>query len=351
MDNHNNLQDELTLKELILAIQDYTRYFLRKWFWFVLGAVVVGGLFFYIAFTEPVVYPAPLTFVMNNEQNKGVGAGAILGSLGLGKDDGGGKAMQLLEMAKSRRLLGKVLFDSVTVDGKHQFVADHLIELYDYHTRWEDSEQKAGFLFEGVQPAPNDRVANSIFKDLHVLLINEEDGLLMATVDESSGVFEIRTATIQPELSIYITEGVYQALKDYFIKSITSGKQQTVEQLRLRADSIRQELIRAEALLARFQDKSRTITLRSNSSEGIRLQREVLILSSMYAEIVKNRETAAFLLANERPAFSVIDGPLEPLRAKRESLVRAVGIGAMLGVLLLGAILFFTKFVSDALRN
>jgi uncharacterized protein involved in exopolysaccharide biosynthesis len=110
------VQDELTLKELILVIQEYFVYFLRKWYWVVLGALVVGGIFFYNAYTAPVNYDAPLTFMMNDDKGGGIGAGAILGSLGLGGGEGGGgKASKLLQLGKSRKVLGKVLFDSAMV--------------------------------------------------------------------------------------------------------------------------------------------------------------------------------------------------------------------------------------------
>ncbi len=69
------MQDELTLKEFILVIQEYFVYFLRKWYWVALGTLVVGGVFFYNAYTAPVNYDAPLTFMMNNEKGASAGAG------------------------------------------------------------------------------------------------------------------------------------------------------------------------------------------------------------------------------------------------------------------------------------
>lgn len=346
------MQDELTLKELILAIQDYFRYFLRKWYWLALGGLIVGSLFFYSAFTEPVTFSAPLTFMMNNEKESGIGAGAILGSLGLGGGGGGdNSAMKLLEMARSRQLLGKVLFDSAKIEGQEDLIANHLIRFYDYHKEWEESEELKGFFFQNGMPPPDDRTGSSVFKQLHGLLIRKDEGLFTASIDENSGVFSLQTTTVNPELSIAITERVYQELKSHYTLATTSGKKLTLEQLRLRADSVQTALNLAEGRLARFQDRSGTIMLRSNTAEGARLNREVMILSTMYAEIVKNRETSAFLLANERPAFSLIDGPLEPLRANQRASLKAGVLGAFLGGVLVGITLFFVKLVGDAMRG
>lgn len=350
MDKQYPHSDELTLKELILAVLDYFRYFLRKWYWFLLGAVLLGGLFFWNAYQEDTTFSAPLTFVMNSDKESSVGAGALLGSLGLGGETGVSSAQQLLEMATSRQLLGRVLFDSVGVGGKEDLIANHLIEEYALDEAWEESPQRAGFRFASQQPAADDRIGNSVFKQLHGMLIREEEGLFTIVSDEISGVFTINTQTLQPELSVAITEILYRELKKYYVLSKVSGKQQTLTQLRVRADSIQVALAVAEARLARFQDQQGRI-LYSSELKGQQLNREVLILSTMYAEIVKNRETTAFLLANEKPAFSLIDGPLEPLRANRGDWKSNLIIGGLLGVILVGIVLFFTKLIGDAMRS
>jgi len=118
-----------------------------------------------------------------------------------------------------------------------------------------------------------------------------------------------------------------------------------------RADSVKLELAAAEARLARFEDRSSNILLRQNIIRGQELNRQVLILSTLYAEVVKNKETAAFLLANEKPAFNLIDAPLEPLNKTTESWVSALVIGGLLGVILTGIVLFFTKLVRDAMAS
>lgn len=347
------MQDELTLKELILAIQDYARYFLRKWYWFVLGALVLGGVFFWNAYKAPVNYAAPLTFMLNQEKEASVGAGAILGSLGLGGggDGGGNTSLKLLELGKSRQVLGRVLFDSATVDGKTQLIADHLIDIYGYHQEWEESEALKGFYFGDEMPTTDDRTGNRVFKSLHNRLVSEENGLMKMTVNELSGLFDLRVKTLRPELSIVLTEGIYSQLSEYFVTASVSGKEKTLRQLRERADSVKTELGVTEARLARFQDRSSRVPLRQETVRGQELNRQVLILSTMYAEIVKNRETAAFLLASEKPAFNLIDGPLEPLRPSRESWSSALIMGGLLGGVLMGIILFFTKLVRDAMKS
>jgi hypothetical protein len=345
------VQDELTLKELILAIREYIVYYLRKWYWIIFGALLLGGIFFYNAYTSPVNYEAPLTFMLNDDKGPSIGAGAILGSLGLGGEGGGGLASKLLELGKSRKVLGKVLFDSATIDGKTQLVADHIIDIYDYHEAWEESDSLKEFRFGSGMPVANDVSGSKVFKILYRQLITEEEGLVSLAVYESSGVTELIAKTLDPELSVVLANNTFKALSEYFVTISVSGKQETLIQLRERADSVKIELGVAESRLARFEDRSSQVFLRQNIVKGQELNRQVFILSTMYGEIVKNKETAAFLLANEKPAFSLIDEPLEPLRPIKESLMEALIIGSVLGGLLVSIVFFFTKLVRDTVAS
>jgi hypothetical protein len=348
------MQDELTLKELVLAVQEYFYFFLSKWYWFVLGGLIVGGGFCYYAYSTPSVYTAPLTFMLNDEKEASIGAGAILGSLGLGgggKGGGGSKVNKLLELGKSRKVLSRVLFDSVAINGNRKLLADHIIDIYGYHDNWQDSELLKGFYFGDGIPAPDDPVGNNAFKQLYNKLVTDDEGLLELEVDEFSGLFDLRANTLHPELSVALATGTYARLSEYFITASVSGKEETLAQLEERADSVKIELAKAEGVLARFEDRSSQVLLRKNTIRGQELNRTVLILSTMYAEILKNKETAAFLLANEKPAFNLIDAPLEPLAQTKESRIFALIIGGLLGVILTGIILFFTKLVRDAMAS
>jgi hypothetical protein len=315
--------------------------------------LVVGGVFFYNAYTAPVNYDAPLTFMMNDNKGGGIGAGAILGSLGLGGGEGGGgKASKLLQLGKSRKVLGKVLFDSAMINGKTQLLADHIIDIYDYDQDWEENAQLKGFRFGEGMPLKSNVAGNKVFKILYRKMRgeDEDEGLISLSIDESSGLSDLRANSLDPELSVVLVNQIFRELSEYFVATSVSGKKETLTELRERADSVKTALNIAEARLARFEDRSSQILLRQNTIKGQELNREVFILSSMYGEIVKNRETAAFLLANEKPAFNLIDSPLEPLSPSQESWTMALIMGGVLGGVLSCIILFFSKLVRDAMR-
>ena len=341
----------MTFRDLLIAIGDYLRYFLRRWYWLVLGVALGVGYFVYTAKTTAPTYVAELSFLLNENKQSGIGASAILGSLGLGGGDGStNTSAKMLQLAKSRRVLTEVLFDTVQLAGDRDLIANHMLDLYRTDLGWDEREELASFRFTDVTVAPEDRVANSVLKGLYGTLIKRDDGLLEVTSDDLSGMFTIKTVTLSPQMSIDLAEGVYQHLSDYYVTSTVADKRKTLDLLTHRADSIQTELEGKEVQLAATQDRSLGIPLRRGSVREQRLSREILILSTMYAEVVKNQEAAAFLLANQRPLFNLVDAPVEPLRTNRESIVMAVILGVLTGLLTVGTLLFVVKLVKDTLH-
>lgn len=345
------MQDELTLKDLILGLRDYFRYFTRKWFWFVIGGGLMAVLFGLNAHFTPVNYIAPLTFIISDGKDSGLGIGGVLGKIGLGEEEGGGDAFRILELVKTREVLKSVLFDSITVENKSQFVADHLIEQYKYHDLWSESPNLKDFRFGANIPGKDDLYANSALKQLMRLLVGppEDNALLSVAIDEKSGMYSFNMSTLKPELSNAMVLKVYERLTEFYTRIVTSSKRETFQNISAKGDSVLKALKIAEANLAKEKDKASSVYLAAGSLKERRLNREVLILSSLYAEVVKNREASSFLLLNEKPSFETIDLPLFPLLATGGDLKRGVLIGGILGVLLVGLVLFFRKLIKDAM--
>jgi hypothetical protein len=289
--------------------------------------------------------------MLDDGKESSIGAGAILGSLGLGGGGNGeSKTAKLLELGKTRKVLGRVLFDSVEVNGKVNLLANHLIDIYDYHAKWEGSSLLDSFYFTGGAPKVKDFTGNMVFKQLHYKLIQQDEGLIELEMNELSGLFKLQATTINPKLSITLANKAYAELSEYFVETWVSGKKRTLTQLAERADSVKIVLDVTEARLARLQDRSSGVLLRKSTIKEQELNRQLLILNTMYAEIVKNKETTAFFLENKRPVFNLIDEPLEPLRKVEGNWILSSLIGGVLGIILVGCVFLFTKMIQDVIE-
>jgi translation initiation factor 2 gamma subunit (eIF-2gamma) len=66
---------------------------------------------------------------------------------------------------------------------------------------------------------------------------------------------------------------------------------------------------------------------------------------------VKNQEQASFLLANQTPAFGIIESPVEPISINKPGLLISLVKGGIIGGILAGIILFGIKLYLDAMNE
>ncbi|MFK7979395.1 MAG: hypothetical protein AB8G86_05410, partial [Saprospiraceae bacterium] len=119
--------DEITLKELILKIQE---------FWWeawnnkgkIIGiAALLAGVFVFRTFFQKTTYTSSLTFLVSGGNEKG-GKDELAILLGYGNFNF--QLDKIVELARSRRVLNEVLFREVMVDDNKDYLANHLIKIY-----------------------------------------------------------------------------------------------------------------------------------------------------------------------------------------------------------------------------
>lgn len=333
--------DELTLRDLILRLREFAREVWRHWKIVAAVVVVVTGIFLVRAWLEEAVYPARLTFMVNEEEGNSLGGVAsILGQFGLSAGNGGSyNRDRIVELARSRRIAQAALLDSATLHGQSDLLANHLIRIYDYPgERWRKDTLLRDFTFAGPDVAPDDRRGQRALQSVYGHLTGDPrrgtPPLYSVGYNDDTGILFISAKTADEQLSITLAEKLYRHLSNFYIRQSTQRQQQTYDNLQTKVDSVQRELQNAESRLARLQDASYGLTRQSDQLQRERLDREVRLLNVLYAEVIRNKETAAFLLKNATPVFQVIDMPAGPIRAVGASKRRAVVLGGLLGAFL-----------------
>jgi capsular polysaccharide biosynthesis protein len=329
--------DEITLKELILKIQEYWQEILKNWKLIFLIIIPFVAFFFIRAFLTPATYSAQLTFMVNEDEGGGGfgGVSAILGQFGFG---GGGKSShnldKILELSRSRKIIQMALLESVNINGKKDYLANHLIEEYEFHEKWKkDTTGLINFLFVQDSVELFSRVENKVLKSLHSLVIGEEGkkGLLSFSYGEESGILNITHTTTSEELSIFLTEKIYEKLSWFYINNSTEKQQKTFSLFKNKADSLQIALNSAQYRLFQFDDTHKGMTLKQSSFERVRLQQEIQKLILAYGESYKNQEVSDFALKNQTPFIQEIDMPISPIEPIRESKLMALIMGSFIG--------------------
>lgn len=351
-------EDEITLKEVILKIQEFILEAWRHKWWIVAAGLGFAAIFLVRAMLEKPTYTATLTFMVNEDEGGSMGGIAtILGQFGLSSGSRSGRfnMEKIMALARSRRIVQEVLFEQADLNGKHDYIANHIIDFYDYHQAWEKDTLLSGFYFR------NDSI--TLFKEIErkaLLAIygrmvgnpqKEVEGLMDIGYNEETGILSLNVKSYEEVLSIIIANKAYEKLSRYYIEKTTEQQQKTYNTLKFKVDSIQTALYQKEQQLAQFQDQSQSLLLRTDNIKQTRLNREVQMLTLMYGEAIKNLETASFLLKSSTPVFQVVDPPISPIDPVRESKLKALVLGGFLGGFVALFILLGGKIVRDTIAG
>ncbi len=345
-------EDEITLKELILKIKEFYHEIIKSWKLLILLAILFAIFMGYRAYTSEVSYSANLTYMVNKNEGGGLGAiGGILGQFGFSSKSGSNKD-RIVSLSKSRKVIEKVMFEKVTINSQNDYIANHLITHLDTIDKWyRDKLMKGekhpldGFKFKEHFSYDNDTVRMAI-KVIYSKIVGGEKtkGCMSTGYDEDSGVLHINTTLGQQELAADITNITFDKLSDYYVKKTIEAQKATYDIVKFKTDSIGALLKIKENSLANVVDKTHFAQTSKIKLKQTRLQRDIMKLSTMYGESLKNLELADFSLRTNTPYVQVIDRPLLPLKAEKSSLMKSLIIGIFLG-LFIGAFFVIARKV------
>lgn len=355
--NASTETDEITLKELILKLQEFYRELIKNWKLVIFITIPFIAFFLYRAFTTPPSYAADLTFMVNEDEGGGAGgAMAILSQFGLGGGGGSGKhnLQKIMELSKTRKLIQLSLFDKTVINGKTDYLANHIIDIYNLHEDWEESESGLKDFKYTQDSFPGfNLVENSVLKVIQRVVngSKKEKGIYTTSINEETGIMTLSANSLSQQLSLDWLDLTYAHLSQYYIDKTIEKQKATFELVKEKVDSIKIALNNTELRLARFKDANRGLYTNTASLEESRLIRDLQVLTIIYGESVKNLEIADFTLKNKTPFIQLIDAPISPLYPSTESKIKAMILGGLLGVFIAFGFLIGRKIIRDALSD
>jgi hypothetical protein len=352
-------EDEITLKELILKLQEFWKEIWKNKFL----VIAVSGLFAIImlakAWVAPVTYPAKLTFMVNEDEGGGGmgGVASVLGQFGFGGGSSGQYNLdKLLELSRSRKIISMVLFEKIAMDGKQDYIANHIIDLYDFHENWEeDTTGLHGYYFIHDDTDAFARFENSALKSVYAKVVGNAEskieGIVGSGYEEDTGILHLFSNSLSEELSIAITKILYEKLSKFYIEKTIAKQEQTYQIFKLKVDSIQAVLNSAQYNLLKFDDTNRMLTLQQYSFKKLQLQQEVQKMIMAYGEVYKNLALSEFALKSKTPFITTIDEPIGPITGERESKIKAIVIGGFVGGFLIILFLIGRKIFRDTMTD
>jgi len=366
MNQQGYKDQDVSIKEVFLTIKDYFKAVWKsKWL-----VIFVTGLtlfaFVLSAFLTRPVFPGELTFMINEEDGSGSSINGLLGQFGLGGPSEN-NLDKILQLSQSRRITQSIYFDSISVNGKDDYLANHVIDYLESEEEWgninilfkllygNDPLPLKGFRFTSDEVEDYGPLEKKALKILHLKIAGTPDGgkigIISTSQSEETGIMSITTRTHRPELSVEVSKVLYKNLSSFYIEKSINKHKATYDIVKEKSDSISNALAIAQGSLASFNDKNQGVFRSKDKLTEQRIIANVQKLMVMDAEVEKNLQIADFTLKNKTPFIEVIDEPMLPLLAERPSIVQNMIKGVLLGLILSLGFVVTRKFIRDVMKE
>jgi len=327
--------DAITLMDLVRQIRLWIAEIIKNWYIAAFFVVLAVGYQVYKYSKYIPLYTATITFNVDEDEGGGnQGLTGILGQFGLGAVRPSRYNLdKILALSKSRRVIQESLFSKITMDGKEDYIANHLLTQYKLNLAADSKTSVFYFTHDSLQIFSPEE--NAMLLTLYGTIIGPPDqpkkALLTSSYNEDSNIMTLSVTTTNETISLALAQRMFDSLSKYYINKAIEKSLKTFSLVSMKRDSVLGVLKATEYQLASFKDAHRSMLMRTDQITELRLQREVAALSAMYAEVLKNVEVADFTVKNKTPFIQVIDTPLAPIQPARLSFLRMMLIGVIVG--------------------
>jgi hypothetical protein len=348
---HKRQVKEISVRQIILTVQEYFWAVLRGWPWLVLGAVLMGGYLAWSASQRPIYWVAETTFVVNDDQNSGGGGlGSVLGQIGLGGGGGGGghNLKRIMAFTTSKYLLNQMLLDSAVVAEQNDLIINHVIRGCKLEEAYLLPESYGITKITSNSIDSMKKKERSLLKLVYTHLTLSDEYPVVTEIDDETGMLSITTKTQEEELSLFLSKGLYEYISAFYTLESTGQSKASVGRLQGKADSILTELNSVEYQLARFTDTRLSLANQRDRLKLAQLNRKLSILTLAYGEVVRNLEASKFALSANTPFFQLIDVPFTPLLKMKPNPLKAGLKGGAIGIIIASvfvALAYFYRLV------
>lgn len=346
--NDGVVKDEISLKELILSIQEWWKYMKSKWKTILIWGIVGGALgLVYSLVTKP-TYKAEASFVLDTKKSTS-GVASIAAKFGLGSSNNTdglfGDEDNMVIFLKSRTMGARTLLTKVDFNGKNELLIDRYLNFNKLREKWKTNRLKNVVFKE--YPQQNTLLADSLITEVYKLILKKN--LNVAKPDKEGNIIDVTTISTDELFSKAFTDHLIENATEFYTTVSTKKSTDNVNILQRQVDSVKSLLNTAIFGAAINTDEIPNLNpayqrLKVPSQKKIV---DVEMNKAILEELVKNLELAKVELRKESPLVQVIDGPVLPLTRNHTGKLIGVVLGGVIFVLF--SVVFFSLklFISD----
>lgn len=322
--------EEISLKDILLKLQEWTAYLAGKWKWILLFAVIgiAAGLTY--AFLKKPAYTATISFVTDTkEQSSAMSAYAGLAAQ-FGINMGGSGATNdlfnsdnIFDLMKTRLILQKTLLTPVIVNRKQTtFINWYILvnkRFLKKHPLWENMS------FDPSESNSLGKQQNAVIKAVCGTIAGD-------LISKKGSIMEVSFISPDELFAQEFLETLVQNVGQFYIATKTKVARQNVAILQKQLDSVKNQLYGAMGSVAAFEDFNPNLVRQSPRVQQQKSSMKVSVNSAIYQQLITGLEAAKMTLLKETPLFEIIDSPELPLDKKQPGKVKWGIAGALLGI-------------------
>ena len=347
--------EETSLKNLILSIRDWVRYFWSKWYIILLAGIVGATLGLTYAFVKKPVYTATTSFVLETG-GRGTGLSAyanIASSLGIDLGSGGGlfEGENILELYTSRNMISSALLSEDVFEGKKQLLIDRYIDYNKLRESWDQNPRLKNIRFNSdnrYSEAKVQLVHDSIIGQ--VVKIIATGSLKVEKKDKKLNVIYVTVTSPDELFAKSLNEQLVKKVNEFYLDTKTRKNLQNVAILQVKTDSVRGIMTGAINKAAVVADATpnqnptrmaQRVAPMQNARVSAEISQEVL------GTLLQNLELSKISLLKETPLIQIVDSPVLPLEKKKTGKL----FGLIVGCFIAFTIAIFSLMVKRILKT
>lgn len=307
----------ISMKDVILFLKTFISGLRKKWFIILFIGIIGGTVGFLKATYTPVKYISQITFIVEESKSSGNMLNSIAGQFGfdVGSSSGSGvlNADNIIPFFRSHDLCRTVLL--LPFENSNILIADKYISVYGLDKKWKKQfgQNFIGFgksLKENKLPRLEDSLLQVVIKKW--VLKND---IFIVRPDKKATFFTLVTSMRDEQLSMFFCENMLQQGVSKYLEIKTKSKLSNVLVLQKRADSL-SFILREKSFSSASQQQTLLDLNPANKIEGVNYEisaREKNMVSTIFAEVIKNLEISKSMLSQETPTIQIIDKTYAPL--------------------------------------
>lgn len=355
MDQQNTsypYEPEFSLKKLLIQRIGDLKYLLGFKKGLAITLIIGGIAGAFATWYKSPTYTARLTFVVDDSKSIGGGGGlsALAGLAGLDLNSLSGASGVLAgdnveELIKSRKLMRKTL---LTAYDTTQTLADKYAAAYKLNKKWRKYSPDGKIVRFPLNGINATRLQDSLLHEMVELILDNDFGI--TKTDKKLSFFEVNATMKDERLAQLFCRRMIDQSTNFFISTKTKRLRDNIGRLQHIADSVGRILNRKTyASAAADQNVIDLNPAYSEANADIEVkQRDKTLLSSVYAETVKNLEASKTMLAQETPTVQIVDEPELPLKKNKFKYYIAIPTGILIAELLFCSYLLIERKDSES---